>query len=139
MPGLPTSIDFYISRMYKVAVDGERYLPADHVWRANEDISKRIVIFATDEQLQFLFKCTHILMDGTFSTSPKYFKQVYTIHGLKHGQSEFSSSNFYHEIPAKNILRFSLCHRAYDQAKDFLLQAYVRSSQGSRSSSSLSF
>ncbi|CAF1166798.1 unnamed protein product [Adineta ricciae] len=87
IPALPVSIDFYIPRCYKVALNGERFLLADHVWHADAGISKRIVIFATDEQLKFLFKCTHILMDGTFSTSPKHFTQVYSIHGLKYKQS----------------------------------------------------
>ena len=102
MPALPITIDFYIPRLYKMALDGERYLLADHVWNANGDVSRRIVIFATDEQLQFLFKCTHILMDGTFSTSPKHFAQVYSIHGLKHDQSEFSSSKFSTDLVLNN-------------------------------------
>jgi hypothetical protein len=104
MPALPVSIDFYISRCYKVALNGKRYLLADHVWHANDDISKRIIIFATDEQLSFLFKCTHILMDGTFSTAPKHFTQVYSIHGLKHKQCQFSSSKVYRVIAPNNSI-----------------------------------
>lgn len=93
MPLLPTSIDFYFPRNFKETLRGERYLLADHVWRTNGKVSKRIIVYATDEQLQYLFKCTHILMDGTFSTSPKNFAQVYTIHGIKHEQRIVSPLN----------------------------------------------
>ena len=47
---------------------------------------QRIIIFASNDQLKVLFNAEEILMDGTFSTCPKMFDQVYTIHAIKHEQ-----------------------------------------------------
>lgn len=42
---------------------------------------ERIIIFATDEALKFLTQCDHVFMDGTVSSAPALFNQVYSIHG----------------------------------------------------------
>ena len=44
----------------------------------------RILIFGTRESLNFLETSSHWFMDGTFSTVPPKFSQLYTIHGLNH-------------------------------------------------------
>jgi hypothetical protein len=49
---------------------------------------QRILLFASLEQLKMLFTAETILMDGTFSTCPKIFEQVYTIHSIKYDQCE---------------------------------------------------
>ncbi|CAF3200624.1 unnamed protein product, partial [Rotaria sp. Silwood2] len=41
----------------------------------------------TSEQLKMLFAAETIFMDGTFSTCPSMFDQVYTIHAIKYDQS----------------------------------------------------
>lgn len=41
----------------------------------------RMIIFATDEDLQFLHACPHWFVDATFKSAPKLFKQMFTIHG----------------------------------------------------------
>lgn len=43
--------------------------------------NSRIVIFGTDENIQFIKQCTELYMDGTFKVVPKLFDQLYTIHG----------------------------------------------------------
>ncbi|CAF1666654.1 unnamed protein product [Rotaria magnacalcarata] len=48
---------------------------------------QRMILFASDEQLKMLFSAETILMDGTFSSCPKIFDQVYTIHSIKYEQS----------------------------------------------------
>ncbi|CAF5026388.1 unnamed protein product, partial [Rotaria socialis] len=48
---------------------------------------QRILLFSTSEQLKMLFAAKTIFMDGTFSTCPKMFDQVYTIHAIKYDQS----------------------------------------------------
>ena len=42
----------------------------------------RILIFTTDDDLQLLQQCNHWFMDGTFSTVPTMYTQLYTVHGL---------------------------------------------------------
>ena len=39
-----------------------------------------IPIFTTESNLRFLYLADDILGDGTFSYSPKYFTQLYTVH-----------------------------------------------------------
>lgn len=41
----------------------------------------RIIMFSTPKTMDFLEKCEHIHMDGTFSVCPDLFSQVYVIHG----------------------------------------------------------
>ena len=49
---------------------------------------QRILLFASSEQLKMLSNADSILMDGTFSTFPKMFDQVYTIHAIKYDQGK---------------------------------------------------
>lgn len=42
---------------------------------------KRLVIFGTQSNLQFMAECTELFMDGTFKVTPRLFNQLYTIHG----------------------------------------------------------
>ena len=47
-----------------------------------------IVIFTSMTNLKFLHVCSDIsdiFMDGTFKCCPKYFEQLYTLHGFKNG------------------------------------------------------
>ncbi len=82
-PVLPTSMDFDIPKCYQETVGGERYLLADRIQRVDGEVGKRLIIFATDEQLRILFTSSHILMDGTFDSAPPHFEQIYSIHGIE--------------------------------------------------------
>lgn len=46
----------------------------------------RTMIFGTRKNLAILSACDIIAGDGTFSSVPKLFNQLYTIHGLYHGK-----------------------------------------------------
>ena len=59
----------------------------DRVQQSDGNVDNRILVFATDNQLKTLFTCSHVMMDGTFDSSPSYFHQVYTIHGIKNDHS----------------------------------------------------
>ncbi|CAF4419126.1 unnamed protein product, partial [Rotaria magnacalcarata] len=48
---------------------------------------KRMLLFGSVTQLEILFDSSTILMDGTFSTTPPFFDQVFTIHALKYETS----------------------------------------------------
>lgn len=47
-----------------------------------------MLLFGSIEQLELLFDSTIIMMDGTFSATPPFFDQVYTIHAIKHKTSK---------------------------------------------------
>ena len=47
------------------------------------DAASNIVIFGTEANLAFMAQCDSILMDGTFATAPRLFKQLFIIHGKK--------------------------------------------------------
>ena len=53
---------------------------------------QRMILFSSAEQLNLLFSSKIILMDGTFSSCPKIFDQVYTIHGIKYEQCKSAQS-----------------------------------------------
>ena len=52
-----------------------------HTMTTKED---KIIIFATRQSLLFLQNNEDWFMDGTFSTVPPKFLQLYTIHGIHH-------------------------------------------------------
>ncbi len=85
-------MDFDISSRYKKTTDGQRYLLADKVQRVDGTVEKRIIVYATDEQLRLLFTSSHIMMDGTFDSCPPHFDQLYSIHCMKNNQSKLLSS-----------------------------------------------
>lgn len=56
-------------------LDGESFLYHDSV----STRGKRMIIFASDEQMKALKSSTHFVFDGTFSSAPKPFVQVVTL------------------------------------------------------------
>jgi hypothetical protein len=50
------------------------------------DRNNEIVIFSCFANLKFLCSVDTIYVDGTFDYYPKYFYQLFTIHGYKNGQ-----------------------------------------------------
>ena len=86
-PVLPTTSDFNIASRYQRTTNGERYLLADRIQPTTGNVQKRVIVFATDEQLRYLFTSSHILMDGTFDACPSHFEQIYSIHGINDVQS----------------------------------------------------
>jgi len=83
-PPIPTSSDFDIPDFYRHTLNGRLFICTDRFIR-----NKRMILFATDKQLETLFSSEWIFLDGTFDSCPTQFKQLYTIHGLKFQQSEF--------------------------------------------------
>ena len=76
-PVIPQSCVFAIPTPYQQTTSGERFLLMDYfVKRAK----KRVLIFSSDQQLDVLFNSDVIFVDGTFSTAPEHFEQVFLIH-----------------------------------------------------------
>jgi hypothetical protein len=83
-PELPDSISFDIPESYQTTALGEKFLVCDTSARRRQ----RMLIFASQKQLELLFNSSTLFMDGTFSATPPFFNQVFTIHGLKFGSSK---------------------------------------------------
>jgi hypothetical protein len=50
-------------------------------------LEDRILIFGTPASLNYLSHSEHWFMDGTFSTAPPQFAQLYTVHGYRDGRN----------------------------------------------------
>jgi hypothetical protein len=102
-PPLPKSASFDIPDFYQRTLNGEPFICSDKTIN-----KKRMLIFATDNQLKILFSSEWIFLDGTFDACPKEFKQIYTIHGLKFHQSKYIGySSFFFFCFS---FRFSMCN-----------------------------
>ncbi|CAF5027029.1 unnamed protein product [Rotaria sp. Silwood1] len=78
-PILPTSAVFDIPDSYHTTASGEKFLFCDtFIGR-----KKRMLLFGSPKQLELLFDSSIVLMDGTFSSTPPYFDQTFTLHCLK--------------------------------------------------------
>lgn len=62
---------------YLLTAKGNQFLLHD-----NNCSNSRVIIFASDQNLRFLSNCTDWFMDGNFKIAPKFFQQMYTIHGI---------------------------------------------------------
>ncbi|CAF3073065.1 unnamed protein product [Rotaria sp. Silwood2] len=80
---IPTTQLFDIPETFTKTLRNDDFLIVDKMITRRQ----RIILFASNNQLKLLFNSDKILMDGTFSTCPKMFDQVYTIHAIKYEQS----------------------------------------------------
>lgn len=78
MPQDPEDIGDWdnIDDRYKLNLNGEPFLR-----RVLNTKDGPVLIFVSDKQLQLLSKAEVWIMDGTFVTAPRSFKQIFTIHG----------------------------------------------------------
>lgn len=80
VPKNPRSLaELVLPDEYQKTVKGEPFILYDSA--SDGEIDNRMIIFGTRENLNFLKQCDHIYMDGTFSSVPVLFRQLYTIHG----------------------------------------------------------
>ena len=80
-PEIPENTLFEIPHPYNVSSTGEQFVHYDN---RRDD---RLIIFGTRESFQFLENSENWFMDGTFSTAPPQFAQLYTVHGLSNGKN----------------------------------------------------
>ncbi|CAF1377342.1 unnamed protein product [Rotaria magnacalcarata] len=76
IPPVPDSSFFDIPDEFKITMNKERFLFMDESRVRRE----RLLIFASDAQLDLLFNSSTIYMDGTFKKTPSGFAQIYIIH-----------------------------------------------------------
>ena len=78
---MPNSyLDLNIPEEFTKTIKGELFLIYD-----SGPTNGRILIFATQSNLDILVRSEHWYADGTFKTVSLIFGQLYTIHGLKSG------------------------------------------------------
>lgn len=71
--------DLIIPDSYKTTIAGENFLLYDSGQGIN-----RILIFATQRNLDRMVRCQHWYADGTFKSSAPLFNQIYTIHAVQY-------------------------------------------------------
>ncbi|CAF0713721.1 unnamed protein product [Adineta steineri] len=76
-PVIPKTCVFDIPPTYQETVSGNRFLLMDYYLKRAKE---RVLVFASDAQLDLLFESDVIFVDGTFSTAPGIFDQVFIIH-----------------------------------------------------------
>lgn len=74
-PTAPSTVEDLVLPSMKTAT-GEEFIFFD-----SGQSKSRIIMFVTETSLNFLDKCDVIHMDGTISSGPQLFAQVYVIHG----------------------------------------------------------
>lgn len=77
LPSEPKTLDNLdeIPEEYRKNLQGDRWL-----LHYDPDDEEKMVVFATDEDLRYLFRSKYWIMDGTFKSSPAILLQLYTIH-----------------------------------------------------------
>lgn len=78
MPKEPEDLSNFddIDVRFQKSIDGEPFL--QRVLKTEEGT---VLIFVSEKHLQLLSKASVWIMDGTFATAPRCFKQIFTIHG----------------------------------------------------------
>jgi hypothetical protein len=84
-PVIPASCIFEIPTSYQETLSQKRFMLMDFFLKRGTD---RVIVYATDQQLQLLFSSEIVFVDGTFSTAPKGFDQVFLMHIQQFGQGK---------------------------------------------------
>lgn len=84
-PNLPKSSFFDVRNGYSVTANGAPFLFSDTLVR-----KRRVILFASEEQLRMLCAAESIMIDGTFSACVPHFDQVFSVHCMKYGYSKSS-------------------------------------------------
>ncbi|CAF1466004.1 unnamed protein product, partial [Rotaria sordida] len=77
-----TFADIVIPLNFQITITNQKFILYD-----NNDDNRRLLIFASKEQLDFLNQCESWHCDGTFAVAPKMFEQMYSVHGSIRGKS----------------------------------------------------
>lgn len=73
-----------ISILLDFSFSGENFIMLDNKDTLEpEESEDRVIMFATQQAMDFMANCTTLHMDGTVSSAPVLFDQIYVIHGEK--------------------------------------------------------
>ncbi|OXA37222.1 hypothetical protein Fcan01_28022 [Folsomia candida] len=70
--------DLEIPEEFQITDQGDQFVCYDSGMLDNRE---RVIIFATNENINILKKCSQWYSDGTFKTSPPLFNQLFIVHG----------------------------------------------------------
>ncbi|KAE9532426.1 hypothetical protein AGLY_010049 [Aphis glycines] len=79
LPNNPTDLNFIIPDEMTKTIDGNLFLQYDSGIN-----TERILIFSTTRLLYLMTQCDNWFCDGTFSSAPSLFYQLYTIHAVQY-------------------------------------------------------
>lgn len=82
-PTFPTSLEDSITQLKELQNEDFLMIRGKKFIHLPDDCS--FVCITTEENLLCLTSCANIFADGTFDYAPKFFLQLYTIHGYKNG------------------------------------------------------
>jgi hypothetical protein len=102
-PPIPQSSSFFIPESYT-----NDYCNKDRLLLYDSDDPKfqlkqsgnirsegRVLVWSSDIQLNLLFNSQKLHMDGTFSTAPPHFEQVFIIQAFLHGSCKLTSFHYF--------------------------------------------
>ncbi|CAF0891709.1 unnamed protein product [Adineta steineri] len=125
-PQIPTTQLFDIPEPFNKTLRNSEFVIVDKMIARRQ----RILLFASKEQLKMLFNANTILMDGTFSSCPTMFDQVYTIHSIKFDQCEYLASMLIISIHSSIFfIAFPCVFASYSSCYFHLTQAIYRAIQ----------
>lgn len=81
LPTLPKSVEETISFLWDKDYKTNKGEPFVHSISEEKDI----VMLTCKTNLECLCSCDELYIDGTFKTAPKFFEQVYIVHGYRNG------------------------------------------------------
>ena len=82
-PPLPQDQKFVVSASYRETYSKENFLIYD---KRKSAYGGRLMIFASDQQLNVLYNSSVLFADGTFKVTPTLFEQLYVLHGMQDGE-----------------------------------------------------
>ncbi|CAF3439482.1 unnamed protein product, partial [Rotaria sp. Silwood2] len=101
VPPLPQDQKFIVPSTYQHTYSNGNFLIYD---KRKNAYGGRLMIFASDEQLNVLYRSDILFADGTFKVAPKLFEQLYVIHGMQNGEA----------VPVCFILTSNRRHETYE-------------------------
>ncbi|CAF4161369.1 unnamed protein product [Rotaria magnacalcarata] len=84
LPPIPQNQKFLLPPVYQETYSHQKFLIYD---KRKTIYGGRLMIFASDEQLNVLYGSDVLFADGTFKVSPKLFEQLYVLHGMQNGEA----------------------------------------------------
>ncbi|CAF4735879.1 unnamed protein product [Rotaria sp. Silwood1] len=84
LPPMPQNQKFLVPSVYQETYSHQKFLIYD---KRKTIYGGRLMIFASDEQLNVLYGSDVLFADGTFKVSSKLFEQLYVLHGMQNGEA----------------------------------------------------
>ena len=115
LPNPTTLAEIETNTYQRLTHDGSQFL----LWDSGKEDVERIVMFATQENLQRLHASQTWLGDGTFKVAPRVFFQLYTVHAFVNSKVTPPVYAFLPNKTAPNYVRiFAKLHEKISELKE---------------------